>query len=456
MVPLNVQKKSSSASTVPVAVHTIVSTPEPMSKVAPPLVVEPPLVPPPTSQTLLAPTLGANLTPQRDRRSARESRISLPDEAARYIAAMGDSPLTSPFFGSGQPGNTAGSTEQAPQDAEFGKASEPVSPDAEATVRGNMKKGEEEEQDRTPLAIEVSYPSPPERPPPAPPIQASGPGPAPGHAHGYGYGPNGLGRNGSLDYDAATPMPTQLTYPTQQQPYPPYGAPAPQPPTRPQLQTQSSGSTGKSSMQQQQQQPSASVVSLTSSQLSSPADSIQAVPYPISEYSRTDSRDTYQSPQTVQAPSFRDAGYYDLGAQGPTQPRTTPYPSPAQSHAPPPPRLHPSQLGSTRIRIAGSNIRSNERGKDVLSFLISIYPPSTSHAQNQGAEEWKVEKMYSDVLTLDGTVRSALGRSHAKKLPPLPDAKLFKDNAPAKVDQRRVSNQYISFPNLNILLSRQF
>jgi RalA-binding protein 1 len=78
----------------------------------------------------------------------------------------------------------------------------------------------------------------------------------------------------------------------------------------------------------------------------------------------------------------------------------------------------------------------------VLSFLISVFPPSTSHVHNQGADEWKVEKMYSDVLALDGSVRSALGRSHAKKLPPLPDAKLFKDNAPAKVDQRKVSTLF--------------
>jgi RalA-binding protein 1 len=53
-------------------------------------------------------------------------------------------------------------------------------------------------------------------------------------------------------------------------------------------------------------------------------------------------------------------------------------------------------------------------------------------------EGWKIEKMYSDVLTLDGKVRAALGKGQVKRLPPLPDAKLFRDNAPAKVDQRRV------------------
>lgn len=39
----------------------------------------------------------------------------------------------------------------------------------------------------------------------------------------------------------------------------------------------------------------------------------------------------------------------------------------------------------------------------------------------------------------------ALGKGQNKKLPPLPDAKLFKDNAPAKVDQRRVSTTSKNF-----------
>jgi RalA-binding protein 1 len=116
------------------------------------------------------------------------------------------------------------------------------------------------------------------------------------------------------------------------------------------------------------------------------------------------------------------------------------------------------------VKISGSQIRSNERGKDVLSFLISVHTnrcesdfilfhfyiyvvsAASASTSSHGPEEWKIEKMYSDVLNLDGKVRSALGRSQGKKLPALPDAKLFKDNAPAKVDQRRVRDSFLSMP----------
>jgi RalA-binding protein 1 len=56
----------------------------------------------------------------------------------------------------------------------------------------------------------------------------------------------------------------------------------------------------------------------------------------------------------------------------------------------------------------------------------------------KGKEGWKIEKLYSDVLSLDTRVRALAGKSLGKKLSPLPDSKLFKDNAPAKVDLRKV------------------
>jgi len=449
-VPLSVQKKSSTAplsttATAPaVVVPAIISTSEtPSSAVTSPVSVEPP--------TTLAPTLGASLAPQpRDRRAARESRISLPDEAARYIAAMGDSPVGSPGFGdipAGGPSATADPTEQAAQAEEFGIGSESLSIDGEATVRAGVKNGGPlDEEEHTPVPVEVSYPAIPERPPPPPPMggNETGYGHGPKQPHAYGHGINGMGRNGSFDYnDAATPMPTQLTYASQQQQHPMYASQQQQqqqqsnqhqtPPSRPQLHTQPSGSSGRPSMQQM----SGNVGSLSNSQLSSPADSTTPM---HSEYTR-DLKETYQVSQSTPGQTFRDVGFYDTGSQTLAQhPRANQHISPPQSHSSSasPPRLHPSWLPGTHVRILGSNIRSNERGKDVLSFLICVYPP-TSYAHNQSAEEWKLEKMYSDVLALDASVRSALGRSQAKKLPPLPDAKLFKDNAPAKVDQRRVS-----------------
>ncbi|KAF8518022.1 RhoGAP-domain-containing protein [Hysterangium stoloniferum] len=84
-----------------------------------------------------------------------------------------------------------------------------------------------------------------------------------------------------------------------------------------------------------------------------------------------------------------------------------------------------------RISVVGSHIRPNDRGKEVLSFVVQVWPSMDRD------DSWKVEKLYSDVLGLDGRIRSRLSRSNAKRLGNLPDSKLFKDNAPAKVDQRK-------------------
>jgi hypothetical protein len=101
-----------------------------------------------------------------------------------------------------------------------------------------------------------------------------------------------------------------------------------------------------------------------------------------------------------------------------------------------PPLIVPMELPITRIRVVSSYIRANERGKDVLAFCIQVQPSQR--------DSWVIEKMYSDVLALDSRVRSLLSKNTLKKLAPLPDSKLFKDNAPAKVDQRKaLLEQYL-------------
>ncbi|KAG9014360.1 hypothetical protein FRB94_012766 [Tulasnella sp. JGI-2019a] len=115
-------------------------------------------------------------------------------------------------------------------------------------------------------------------------------------------------------------------------------------------------------------------------------------------------------------------------------------------------RLSTSDLPYTKIKIYGSNIKTNDRGKEVLSFLFTVWPagdgtppPNANPAVRKSGpsptgppEQWQVEKLYSEVLALDASVRGRLGKSGSKKLAPLPDAKLFKDHAPAKVDQRKI------------------
>ena len=90
-----------------------------------------------------------------------------------------------------------------------------------------------------------------------------------------------------------------------------------------------------------------------------------------------------------------------------------------------------SDLPHTNITVSHSFVRPNDRGKEVLSFIVFVDPGS-------GKDGWKVEKMYSDVLGLDQRVRSSVGKGVGKKIANLPEGKLWKDHAPAKVDQRKV------------------
>lgn len=89
-----------------------------------------------------------------------------------------------------------------------------------------------------------------------------------------------------------------------------------------------------------------------------------------------------------------------------------------------------SDLPHTHIVVSHSFVRPNDRGKEVLSFIVSVNP-------GHGKEGWKVEKMYSDVLSLDQRVRNSVGKGVGKKIGNLPEGKLWKDHAPAKVDQRK-------------------
>jgi RalA-binding protein 1 len=93
--------------------------------------------------------------------------------------------------------------------------------------------------------------------------------------------------------------------------------------------------------------------------------------------------------------------------------------------------LLPADLPQTTIQVAHSSIRPNDRGKDVLSFIITVDP-------GNGKECWNIEKLYSDVLTLDARIRAMIGKSMSKKLVSLPEGRLWRDHAPARVDQRKV------------------
>jgi RalA-binding protein 1 len=104
-----------------------------------------------------------------------------------------------------------------------------------------------------------------------------------------------------------------------------------------------------------------------------------------------------------------------------------------------------SDLSRCSIRVVNSYIRPNDRGKDVLSFSVIVSPKN-----NQ--EPWRIEKRHSDVLALDHALRSRVERNVAKKISSLPDTKLWKDHAPAKVDLRKVLfSSYTMIPSLTLV-----
>lgn len=107
-------------------------------------------------------------------------------------------------------------------------------------------------------------------------------------------------------------------------------------------------------------------------------------------------------------------------------------------------RLTVNDLPYTVVRIQGSNIKANDRGKEVLSFLFMVHPAGDGELstnplrRREGApDSWLVEKLYSEIVALDAKIRPKLGKGYSKKLAPLPDPKLFKDHAPAKADARK-------------------
>jgi RalA-binding protein 1 len=176
----------------------------------------------------------------------------------------------------------------------------------------------------------------------------------------------------------------------------------------PQLSSQSINTYGNSSQQQQFNQ----------------------TPTMNQTYSQTN---VFTSVDTITTPTVNGSTYQSSASQATL---VSSYPSAGNVSRGNPPSLAPIELPITRIRVVASHIRANDRGRDVLAFSIQVQPGQR--------EPWVIEKMYSDVLALDSRVRNMLNKTTVKKLAPLPDSKLFKDNAPAKVDQRKaLLEQYL-------------
>ncbi|KAG0098483.1 hypothetical protein BGZ93_011386, partial [Podila epicladia] len=106
------------------------------------------------------------------------------------------------------------------------------------------------------------------------------------------------------------------------------------------------------------------------------------------------------------------------------------------------------QLELMSVLIVGSNIRTNDKAKEILTFVISVghqvRESENSYPHRESDEQWRVEKQYSDFVNLDSKLRITQSRSVVNSLPRLPDKGLFSNHAPSKSDARKLAlEQYI-------------
>ncbi|KAI8146842.1 hypothetical protein BJV82DRAFT_600076 [Fennellomyces sp. T-0311] len=114
--------------------------------------------------------------------------------------------------------------------------------------------------------------------------------------------------------------------------------------------------------------------------------------------------------------------------------------------------LSAKNISSVMVKVIGSNIKTNDKGRELVSFVISV----GKRGDVDFEELWRVEKFYSDFIALDAKIK-AQAQVRGTKVGKLPDKQLFSTNsrAPSKIDQRKVAlEQYlqhiISLPHADI------
>ncbi|KAI9495042.1 hypothetical protein BDB00DRAFT_927736 [Zychaea mexicana] len=100
----------------------------------------------------------------------------------------------------------------------------------------------------------------------------------------------------------------------------------------------------------------------------------------------------------------------------------------------------PLALGDVSVKVVGSNIKTNDRGKEVIAFIIAVNRKSSMDSEQH--ELWRVEKLYSDFLDLDTQLKTQPNPAVTSKISKLPDKALFTTHAPNKVDMRKVALEH--------------
>jgi hypothetical protein len=123
-------------------------------------------------------------------------------------------------------------------------------------------------------------------------------------------------------------------------------------------------------------------------------------------------RTNYRSPSPVDMPSFTHDSIRE-STLGMSDYEDLPTPPPkAISHVSSPPPYSNNifsndMIAGICIKVTGSNITTNDKGKEVVSFIISVGKRSDLPAEapeDEMEELWRVEKLYSDFLALDTKV----------------------------------------------------
>ncbi|KAF7317921.1 hypothetical protein MKEN_00880200 [Mycena kentingensis (nom. inval.)] len=335
------------------------------------------IIAPPVSESSpvsTSPQQGSNsmlaaLNDSRSQPLSRDSRISLPDEARHYIANMGESPAPSPKVDAFAPRAlpSAPSTASAPSKSEFLDLEDAEDDEDDEDDDVNRNISDDEDNaGESEVKATVGPPTQPLYAPRRPQPTAASDFPLP--PNGGGAGPSEAVSQGSTNGQGSSPYPS------------------------PSIQQQVQQQRALAQMQQQQQQYGNQ-----------------------QQYASSPSQYQPAAPPNEALPPLQP-----LRPQGPST-------VPASFRALP---LLSSDLPSTSVTVSHSFVRPNDRGKEVLSFIVYVDP-------GHNKEGWKVEKLYSDVIALDQRVRNSVGKTVGKKMVTLPEGKLWKDHAPAKVDQRK-------------------
>ncbi|KAI9313729.1 hypothetical protein BX666DRAFT_1879969 [Dichotomocladium elegans] len=122
-----------------------------------------------------------------------------------------------------------------------------------------------------------------------------------------------------------------------------------------------------------------------------------------------------------------------------------------------PSELSQRNIDKVVIKVLGSNIKTNDKGREVVSFIISVGNQKGACTDPGAFEElWRVEKLYSDILALDAKIKSRGDHTIKGKISKLPEKQLFSSSrAPSKIDQRKIAlEQYlqhiVSLPHIDI------